>query len=65
MKLHTINPEQARFIWMRNGYVYKMETYITRTYPVPYNGSDYIDGIQGLAEKREINKFSKRADYPA
>ena len=64
MKLHNISIEQARFIWMRNGAVYKMVDCGRRTLPMTYNGEDYIDGIQALAEKRIINQFSKRSDYP-
>lgn len=64
MKLHDISPEQARFIWMRAGTVYKLQMCVTRKLPVSYTGEDYIDGIPALAEKRVINQFSQRDDYP-
>ena len=64
MKLHDISPEQARFIWMRAGAVYKLQMCVTRELPVSYTGEDYINGIPALAEKRTIYEFSRREDYP-
>lgn len=64
MKLHNITSEQARFIWMRSGTVYVMKMQVTRELPVPYTGEDYNNGIPALAEKRVINQFSRRDDYP-
>jgi len=64
MKLHDITPEQARFIWSRAGAVFKMQMCVTRELPVLYTGEDYINGIPALAEKRVINEFSRRDDYP-
>jgi hypothetical protein len=64
MKLHPLTSEQARFIWMRNGAVYTMMETTRYTLPVLYNGENFIDGSPGYAEKRTINQFSKRDDYP-
>ena len=64
MKLHKITAEQARFIWMRAGTVYKMQMCVTRELPVVYTSEDYINGIPALAEKRVINEFARRDDYP-
>ena len=64
MKLHGLTSEQARFIWMRGGNVYTMIETTRYTLPERYTGEDYIDGVAAFAEKRTINLFSKRADYP-
>ena len=69
MKYHDITSEQAAYIWKKNGMVYKYEIYsdkfTTKKTIVRYTAADFTDAIPGMAEKREINKFSKRADYPA
>ena len=65
MKLHKLTPEQARFIWMRSGSVYTLQDLFRyANVPTPYKGSDYIDGNEGYAERKVINQFSKRDDYP-
>ena len=64
MKMHKLTSEQARFIWTRGGNVYRMKLQVTKEILMPYTGADFIDGAEALAEKREINKFSRRSDYP-
>jgi len=65
MKLHEITPEQARFIWMRAGTVYTLQNSFRYTnIPTPYTGADYIEGVPAHAERRVINIFSRRDDYP-
>jgi len=66
MKLHKLTTEQARFIWMRSGAVYTLQdTFRYTNLPTVYTSTDYIDGVPAHAERRVINQFNKRADYPA
>ena len=65
MKLHKLTIEQARFIWMRAGTVYTLQdTFRYTNIPSVYNGTDYINGVPAHAERRVINQFNKRDDYP-
>jgi len=64
MKLYPITGKQARFIWERSGAVYSMKLCVTRELPMPWTGEDWFNCPPALAEKRVINQFSSRDDYP-
>jgi len=64
MRLVPITPDQAAFIWDRNGDVLTPNPFGDGYHPLRYTPTDRINLATGLVSRRTLNQFTRRADFP-